>query len=188
MLVDAHVLNLGGMGVVLGVAWLQTLDKVLMDWRDMSMQFSWSGHPILLKGITSSDHKTKACSFDSSHSLYPLVASTVPTLDSLLCHMSDSVAIEDPSDLSSSQWSALDSLLTSHPGAFKELVGLPPRRSAEHCINLKEGSALVNVRPYKYPHHHKNEIERQVHDMLQQGIIRHNSSPFSSLFFSYKER
>jgi len=36
------------------------------------------------------------------------------------------------------------------------------------------------VQSYCYPYHHEGEIEKQVDEMMQQGIIRHNSSAFSS--------
>jgi hypothetical protein len=36
------------------------------------------------------------------------------------------------------------------------------------------------VRPYRYAHAQKTELERQCTDMLHQGVIRHNSSLFST--------
>ncbi|MCI16743.1 enzymatic polyprotein, partial [Trifolium medium] len=41
--VDAMVLELGGLDVVLGVAWLSTLGEVVMDWRALTMQFMFKG-------------------------------------------------------------------------------------------------------------------------------------------------
>lgn len=57
---------------------------------------------------------------------------------------------------------------------FQEPRGLPPKRNQEHVIHLLEGQGPVNVRPSRYSHHHKNEIKKQVQDMLQTGIIRHS--------------
>jgi hypothetical protein len=40
--------------------------------------------------------------------------------------------------------------------------------------------APVAVRPYRYPHLQKDELERQCTEMLGQGIIRPSTSPFST--------
>ncbi|GKC33896.1 ty3-gypsy retrotransposon protein [Tanacetum coccineum] len=40
--------------------------------------------------------------------------------------------------------------------------GLPPPRAIEHSINLHGGQGPICVRQYRYPHLHKNEIEKQV--------------------------
>jgi hypothetical protein len=48
--VDAWVLELGGLDVVLGVAWLSTLGKVVMDWRALSMQFVQGSQLVKLQG------------------------------------------------------------------------------------------------------------------------------------------
>ena len=37
------------------------------------------------------------------------------------------------------------------------------------------------MRPYKYAYHHKEELERQVKELLQAGTIKHSINPFSSL-------
>lgn len=71
---------------------------------------------------------------------------------------------------------------------FAAKTGLPPSRGREHCINIVEGQGPVNVRPYCYPHIHKNEIEKQVQEMLAAGIIRHNTSVYSSPFILVKKK
>jgi hypothetical protein len=82
----------------------------------------------------------------------------------------------------------LEHLLNDCADVFHEPTGLPPKREKEHVINLKEGEGPVNVRPYRYPHHHKNEIEKQVKEMLQMGIIRHSTSSFSSPVILVKKK
>jgi len=56
---------------------------------------------------------------------------------------------------------------------------LPPQRRIEHIIEVKPGSSPVKVRPYRYPHHHKIEIERLVQDLLKCGVIMKSRSPYA---------
>lgn len=63
---------------------------------------------------------------------------------------------------------------------FQEPTTLPPQRSCDHRIVLEQGTNPVVVRPYRYPHLQKDEIEKQCSDMLSKGIIRYSHSPFSS--------
>jgi tRNA A37 N6-isopentenylltransferase MiaA len=43
-----------------------------------------------------------------------------------------------------------------------------------------DGATPVNIRAYRYPPTLKDEIERQVNTMLEQGLIQPSKSPFSS--------
>jgi hypothetical protein len=43
------------------------------------------------------------------------------------------------------------------------------------------GATPFAIRPYRYTPALKDEIERQVQDMLQERLIQHTTSPFSSL-------
>jgi hypothetical protein len=46
---------------------------------------------------------------------------------------------------------------------FQEPTQLPPTREVDHHIILQEGTAPINVRPYRYAYFQKAEIEKQVH-------------------------
>lgn len=46
--VDAYVLDLGGVDMILGVAWLATLGKVEMDWGAMTVSFKSKGATVRL--------------------------------------------------------------------------------------------------------------------------------------------
>ncbi|WVZ77751.1 hypothetical protein U9M48_025578 [Paspalum notatum var. saurae] len=74
----------------------------------------------------------------------------------------------------------LDSLLLQFDDVFREPCGLPPARPFDHRIHLLPGTAPVAVRPYRYPQLQKDELERQCSAMLEQGIIRPSTSPFSA--------
>ena len=55
---------------------------------------------------------------------------------------------------------------------------LPPERKIEHVIEIKSGSSPINVKPYRYPHHHKTEIEILICDLLKCGVITESRSPY----------
>jgi hypothetical protein len=82
----------------------------------------------------------------------------------------------------------LEVVLGKYASVFRTPSSLPPRRSKEHAINLIDGQGPVSVRPYRYPHHHKDEIEKQVKEMLESGIIRHSTSSFSSPVILVKKK
>nr|GEV03716.1 reverse transcriptase domain-containing protein [Tanacetum cinerariifolium] len=56
----------------------------------------------------------------------------------------------------------------------------PPYRTIDHRIHLYPNTKSMNVRPYRYPHYQKGEIEKRVNEMLSQGIIQASQIPFSS--------
>ncbi|KAL4568635.1 hypothetical protein LXL04_024250 [Taraxacum kok-saghyz] len=71
---------------------------------------------------------------------------------------------------------------------FENPKWLPPRRSIEHQIVLKAGTPPISVRPYRYPHIQKDEIERMIKDMLNTGIIQSSTSLYSSPVILLKKK
>ena len=61
----------------------------------------------------------------------------------------------------------MDALLGAFAAVFAEPTLLPPPRSRDHNINLVPGSALVAVKPYRYPAAHKDELGRRCATMLE---------------------
>ena len=58
--------------------------------------------------------------------------------------------------------------------------GCHQKREQDHAINLKQHARIPNIRPYRYLHYHKNEIEKIVNEMMQARIIQHGIGPFCS--------
>lgn len=82
----------------------------------------------------------------------------------------------------------LSPLIRQYEDVFHMRNGLPPERHQNHHIVLKDGTDPIRVRPYKYSQAQKDEIEKLIHDMLADGIIRLSSSPFSSPVLLVKKK
>jgi hypothetical protein len=174
VVVDALVLDLGGLDVVLGVSWLCTLGKVLMDWKALTMQFWHHGKSVTLQG--QGENKEQQCYLNSF--LENRHGDRQWWFKSLHQEGSegDGVLLE------------VKPLLEKFARVFKDTIQLPPMRSKAHQIKLIPNHGAVNVRPYRYPHHQKEEIERQIDELLKAGVIRPSMSDFSSPVILVKKK
>jgi hypothetical protein len=55
---------------------------------------------------------------------------------------------------------------------FEEPKELPPKRWIDHVIPLIPGAQAFRLRPYRCTPQQKDEIEKQVAEMLKNGIIQ----------------
>ncbi|GAU16969.1 hypothetical protein TSUD_37270 [Trifolium subterraneum] len=169
VVVDAQVFELGCVDVVLGIEWLRTLGDMIINWQKHTMNIWLNKEWVTLKGLEGE-------------------FGVMDTLHSVLAGWKNKVKCGSFQALEEGQSRDLEHLLNVCAEVFLEPTGLPPKRKKEHVITLKEGEGAVNVRPYRYPHHHKNEIERQVKEMLASGIIRPSTSSFSSPVILVKKK
>lgn len=79
-------------------------------------------------------------------------------------------------------------LLSKFSSVFQVPTRLPPQRDQDHAIPLVDESQVVKVKPYRYPHSQKEQIEKMVKDMLEQGITQPSTSPFSSPIILVKKK
>ncbi|CAH9055543.1 unnamed protein product [Cuscuta europaea] len=82
----------------------------------------------------------------------------------------------------------LKRLLLNYRHIFGVPIDFPPPRSQNHVIPLMKDAKPVKVRPYRYPHSKKLQIETMVKDMLVSGIIIPSNSPFPSPIILVKKK
>ena len=170
-----YSLPLIGLDIVLGIQWLELLGSVVCDWRELTMEFMWENQTKKLVGIdrqhiqaASIEELTKE--IRPSHAQFALCLQVAHTEPQQNIHSSMREILQEFSDL------------------FTEPSSLPPTREVDHSIALKEGTEPINVRPYRYAHYQKKEIEKQIQDMLQSGLVRPSTSPFSSPVLLVKKK
>jgi predicted aspartyl protease len=205
---NVHLFELGGIDVVLGMEWLKTLGDTITNWRQQSMSF-WSNHQwvtlrgkegcrksfVALQNILNRPKPKKQEEMWKIEGVEPrevceLIKSESPhqALEGVLGEYANVFQTTRESVLSENQHQELEEVLGEYANVFRTPSSLPPRREKEHAINLVDGHGPVSVRPYRYPHHHKDEIEKQVKEMLASGVIRHSTSSFSSPVILVKKK
>jgi hypothetical protein len=152
---DFRVFPLQSYDIVLGMDWLEKFSPMKIHWSERWLSFSYQGKQAVLQGNFSSDNKHLL------HVVYLLHSAADTHTDTQL----------DP---------RIAQVIKQFQSVFESPKGLPPSRSCDHTIPLLPGAQPVFIRPYRYAPVVKDEIERQVSEMLDSGIIRHSTSPFSS--------
>jgi hypothetical protein len=135
-------------------------------WENRTLQFEHQGTMMTIQGITQpSQEDIPAVSIDKllkwaqGNDIWALaVVESVP-----LSHQDDTPK-------------GIQHILQEFQDVFQEPTGLPPTR----LIPLLPNVAPVNSTPYKYSPHHKDEIEKQVKQLLAAGLIVHSTSPFAT--------
>ncbi|VFQ69232.1 unnamed protein product [Cuscuta campestris] len=144
--IDLYLLEIHGPDVVLGVQWLQTLGKVSHDYANLTMEFTWNGATVQLRGGTpapkpiSYGHLCTLVATQQPLEFYELVPAPTGALPV-------TAAPEFPSDVPAS----ITTILQSHAAVFTTPTALPPARDWDHRIHLEPNTKHINVRPYRYP-------------------------------------
>lgn len=83
---------------------------------------------------------------------------------------------------------SLTTLIDQFTGVFTEPKTLPPHQSIDHQIILKPNSQPINLRPYRFSHFQKTEIEKIIKELLHQSFIQPSTSPYSAPVLLVKKK
>jgi hypothetical protein len=175
MLLPVYLIPITGADLILGTAWLATLGPHVADYLALTLKFFHKGKFITLQGDPNIGpdqaqlHQLRR--MQNTRSIDEVFSVKRIQVDAI-----DDIWEEMPTNMPPK----IAMLLYTYIALFKSPEGLPPQRLQNHAIILKEGSQPVKVKPYSYPHSQKEQIEKMVKKMLDQGIIQPRKSPFSS--------
>ena len=76
----------------------------------------------------------------------------------------------------------LRSVITEFRDVFRDKLpkGPPPNREVAHSIEVQPGNELTYHTPYRLWPTEQDELEEQVRDLLAQGFVRPNQSPYGA--------
>ena len=158
---NLKVLPLGCYDVILGIDWLAQHSPMKVHWLEKTMDFDYKGDTVHLQGARANISQCHQLSSDELTEL--LQRSGVARMVQLYAaEQGEPIITEVPVP------AEVEALISEFGHLFEEPKGLPPQRSFDHTIPLLPGAKPVNVRPYRYSPAQKDEIEKQVADMLAQ--------------------
>ena len=178
VLADFLPLDLGSTEIILGMAWLRTLGDMKVNWSLLTMEINVGPRTVQLIG------EPGLCRTQVSVKAMARAVAKGGEFFLAYMHSSDT----GPDDVTVEPPFPITRLLEEYRDIFCLPLGLPPPRDHEHSITLKNGTAPISVRPYRYPQAQKDEIERLVNEMLEAGIIQPSESFFESYFAGAEER
>jgi len=160
---DFRTLPLASVDVVIGMDWLESHSPMLVDWRHKLLMVPYEGSFRLLQGdVPTGQHRV----------LLHIEPITESASSSSTVHLE--LAVQE--------------ILDQFQDLFQAPMALTPSRACDHEIPLIEGAQPIFIRPYRYLPKLKDEIERQVQEMLSQGLIRHSSSSSPRLYSLSRRR
>ncbi|XP_020092846.1 uncharacterized protein LOC109713256 [Ananas comosus] len=166
---ELRVIRIEGVSIVLGIDWLKSYGKVTFDFLLNSVTIVKDGQKLELKGIeegaklkmiTAAQWNQEMCTGE--------------------CYLLSHQLMPDKTEATANVHPWIQQVLEQYKDVFEEPKGMPPARVEDHKILLQPNTAPINVRPYRYSYEQKEEIEKQIRELLNNSIIQRSNSPFAS--------
>lgn len=172
------MLPLSGYDIILGMDWLEQFSPMTVHWAQKWMAFKYKGTMVRIQGV---QPKTEQCKVITVEQLEGLIKQDA--VEQLL----EISALTEEYDMVVSE-GAIKQPLSQFTHLFQEPSGLPPKWEFDHAIPLMPGVQPFRLRPYRYTPQQKDETERQVQELLRNGVIQQSHSPFASHVLLVKKK
>jgi hypothetical protein len=173
-----RILDIGAYDAILGKDWLDRCGSMMCHWAQNTLQFEHNGEQVTLKGMDTPIQMELA--EISVSDLQELMAANEIWAMEVLDPTTEVLVSSDSPDL--------QAILTEYADVFSKPATLPPHRALDHPITLETTAQPVNSRPYRYSPLQKDEIERQVAEMIKAGLVTPSMSPFASPVLLVKKK
>eukprot|EP01018_Ginkgo_biloba_P012286 Gb_00684 [translate_table: standard] len=172
-----YAILVGGVDVVLGVQWLETLGNITMNFKQHCMRFKLEGIQYQLNGFV--PPPSQVINF---HRMEKLIKKGFHGLIAR-CYILEGREEQEATP------PELQEVLIQHNKVFENLPKeLPQNREHDHAIELLSGNNPSNIILYRYLYQQKGEIERLVQELLDAGAIRESKSSFSALVILVRKK
>ncbi|GJR22850.1 retrotransposon-related protein [Tanacetum coccineum] len=157
---DFMILPLGGCEMVLGIQFLATLGDIKCNFQELRMEFKLNGKKVVLRGTRQSElqwmqGRSMSKQMEGQHKEMYSVWHSISL--NLMQGNNEQLHTEN------------QGLLEEYDDVFAIPKCLPPNRSLDQRIPLKEGVTTINIRPYRYPPAQKDIIKEMVKELLDSG-------------------
>ena len=173
------IIPLGGYDIILGMDWLERHSPMSVHWAEKWLEFEYGQRKVQLQGV---QPRIQTCYSLKCGQLDSLIKQEA--VEQLLILKN----VEKGEVTAELVPKPIQQLIDQYQHLFLKPEGLPPRRPVDHAIDLLPGAQPFWLRPYRYTPQQKDEIEKQVREMLSSGVIQQSSSPFASPILLVKKR
>ncbi|KAF5460502.1 hypothetical protein F2P56_020366 [Juglans regia] len=178
--VDFFLLQVEGCDAIFRTQWLKKLGPITLEFNELWMRFFWEGRNVELCGVKGPSNKILD-GRNVGKQLRRGKRAFLLQLNSLNLGEKQGVAATNLNP-------DVMAILNQHSAIFQEIQCLPPQQSQDHKIPLEKGANPISVKPYRYPHYQKNEIEKMIKGLLSSDVVRPSTSPYSSLVLLVKKQ
>jgi Reverse transcriptase (RNA-dependent DNA polymerase)/Retroviral aspartyl protease/Retrotransposon gag protein len=168
---ELRLLPVRGYDMILGLDWLSQFGPMTVDWKHKWVEFPLHSQMVKLQ-VQDEKVIIQMC---EGVEIEKEVRnqSEIMVAHIWLCEA-------EPGKGSAPVATKLQEVLKQFPEVFDGTSNTPPCRDIDHRIPLQPNSHPVNLRPYRYSHFQRLELDKIIEELLSNGVIRPSTSPFAS--------